>query len=47
MATAAQAMPVEKKLAKMALDARVKKEMPKTVPIENETNYRWGSKRIC
>ncbi len=33
VATAAQAMPFEKALARMALHARVEKEMPKTVPI--------------
>lgn len=32
--TAAQAMPFEKKLASMALHARMKKEMPKTVPMQ-------------
>ena len=31
--TSAQAMPFEKTLAKKSLNARVKKEMPKTVPI--------------
>ncbi len=34
VATAAQAMPFEKKLAKIALQARLEKEMPKTVPIQ-------------
>lgn len=34
VATAAQAMPFEKKLAKIALQARLDKEMPKTVPIQ-------------
>lgn len=33
VATAAQALPFEKMLAKKALNARVDKEMPKTVPI--------------
>ncbi len=34
VATAAQAMPFEKKLAKMGLNAHVSKEAPTTVPIE-------------
>lgn len=43
--TSAQAMPFEKSLAKMALDARMKKEAPKTVPIDaNETNYVAGAR---
>ncbi|MDP9159606.1 MAG: cytochrome c [Acidobacteriota bacterium] len=33
VATSAEAMPFEKRLAHQALDARVKKEMPKTVPV--------------
>lgn len=33
VATAADAMPFEKTLAHQALDARVKKEMPKSVPV--------------
>lgn len=42
--TAAQAMPFEKKLAHMALRARVEKEMPQTVPIQpNETAYVAGA----
>ena len=45
VATGAQAMPFEKKLARMALHARVEKEMPKTVPIEaNEGNYVAGAR---
>lgn len=44
VATAAPPMPFEKRLAKMALNAHVKREMPKTVPIEaNETNYLAGA----
>lgn len=44
VATAAQAMPFEKKMAKMALQARVEKEMPKSVPIPaNETTYMAGA----
>ncbi len=34
VATSAQAMPFEKRLANMALHARVEKEMPKDVPIQ-------------
>lgn len=42
--TAAQAMPFEKKLANMALHARVEKEAPKTSPLEaNEQNYLAGA----
>jgi mono/diheme cytochrome c family protein len=42
--TAAQAMPFEKKLARMALHARVEKEMPKSAPIEgSEANYLAGA----
>ena len=33
VATAAQAMPFEKMLARKALQARMEKEMPKSVPI--------------
>jgi len=44
VATSANAMPFEKKLAKMALDARIEKEMPKTVPVQaNETTYMAGA----
>jgi mono/diheme cytochrome c family protein len=42
--TAAEAMPFEKKLARMALHARLDKEMPKTVPVQpNETGYIAGA----
>ena len=45
MATASRPMPFENKLAKMALHARLQKEMPKTVPIEaNEANYLAGAR---
>jgi mono/diheme cytochrome c family protein len=38
-------MPFEKKLAKIALNARLQKGMPKTVPIEaNEGNYLAGAR---
>ena len=44
VATAAQAMPFEKRLANMALHARVEKEMPKQVPIQpDETNLMAGA----
>lgn len=44
VATAAQAMPFEKKLARMALHARVEKEMPKSVPVPaNDTTYTAGA----
>lgn len=44
VATAAQAMPFEKRLANMALEARVEKEMPKSVPIQaNVTTYVAGA----
>jgi thiosulfate dehydrogenase len=44
VATSAQPMPFEKKLANMALHARVEKEMPKTVPMQaNESNYLAGA----
>ena len=44
VATDAQAMPFEKKLANMALHARVEKEMPKTVPMQpSETVYVAGA----
>jgi mono/diheme cytochrome c family protein len=37
-------MPFERRLAHMALDARLQKEMPKTVPIEaSEANYLAGA----
>ncbi|HMD86190.1 MAG TPA: cytochrome c [Terriglobia bacterium] len=44
VATASRPMPFEKKLAKMALNAKLQKEMPKTAPIEaNEANYLAGA----
>lgn len=44
-ATTAPPMPFEKMLAHLALDARVSKEMPKSVPIAaDETNYLAGAK---
>ena len=44
VATAAQAMPFEKRMASMALHQRVEKEMPKTVPIQpDETNMVAGA----
>jgi len=44
VATASQAMPFEKKLANMALNARVKKEMPHQAPIQaDETNFTAGA----
>lgn len=44
VATAAQAMPFERMLAHKALDARVEKEMPKSVPVAaDETTYRTGA----
>jgi mono/diheme cytochrome c family protein len=43
-ATASRPMPFERKLAHMALDATLQREMPKTVPIEaNEANYLAGA----
>jgi mono/diheme cytochrome c family protein len=43
VATASNPMPLEKRLAKMALHAKLQREMPKTVPIEaNEANYLAG-----
>lgn len=45
VATSAQAMPFEKTLAKKSLNARVEKEMPKTVPIPaDEQTYAAGAK---
>ena len=45
VATASSPMPFEKKLAKMALNAKLQKEMPRTVPIEaNEANYLAGAR---
>jgi mono/diheme cytochrome c family protein len=44
VATSAQAMPFEKRLAHQALNARVQREMPKTVPIQgDETNLAAGA----
>lgn len=44
VATAAQAMPFEKKLARMALHAREDKEAPKTVPIQaDDATYAAGA----
>ncbi len=44
VATAAQAMPFEKKMANLGLNARVKKEMPKDVPVPaNDTTYMAGA----
>ena len=42
VATASSPMPFEKKLAKMALNAKLQKEMPRTVPIE--ANYLAGAR---
>lgn len=45
VATNSEAMPLEKTLAQKALEARVEKEMPKTVPIQaNEETYVAGAK---
>jgi thiosulfate dehydrogenase len=45
VATSSQAMPFEKMLAAKALEARVEKEMPKTVPIPaNDETYAAGAK---
>lgn len=44
VATSAPPMPFEKQLAHMALDARLSKEMPKTVPLPaDEANYLAGA----
>jgi thiosulfate dehydrogenase len=44
VATSAPPMPFEKMFAHMALDAKIKKEMPKTVPIAaNESTYLAGA----
>jgi thiosulfate dehydrogenase len=44
VATSAQAMPFEKRMANMALQARVEKEMPKNVPVPaNDTTYMAGA----
>ena len=43
MATASSPMPFEKRLSNLALNAKLQKEMPKTVPIEaSEANYLAG-----
>ncbi len=45
VATSAPAMPFEARLARLALHAKIDKEMPKTVPIEaNEGNYLAGAR---
>ena len=45
VATASRPLPFEKQLTNMALNAKVQKEMPKTVPIEaNEANYMAGAR---
>src|ERR1019366_707192 len=45
VATRSSPMPFEKKLANLALHARLQKEMPKTVPIEaNEANCLTGAR---
>jgi thiosulfate dehydrogenase len=45
VATTSSPMPFEKKLANLALHARLQKEMPKTVPIEaNEASYLAGAR---
>jgi thiosulfate dehydrogenase len=44
VATASSPMPFENKLAHMALNAKLQREMPRTVPIEaNEANYLAGA----
>lgn len=44
VATGAPAMPFEKRLARLALHARIEKEIPRTVPIEaGETHYLAGA----
>jgi mono/diheme cytochrome c family protein len=44
VATSAQAMPFEKRMASLALHARVEKEMPKEVPVAaNDTTYMAGA----
>lgn len=44
VATSAPPMPFEKRIANMALEARIEKEMPKTVPVQaNETTYMAGA----
>ena len=44
VATASRPMPFERKLAHVALDAALRRDMPKTIPIEsNEANYLAGA----
>lgn len=44
VATSAEPMPFEERFAKMALRARIEKEMPRTVPIQaDETNFVAGA----
>jgi len=44
VATAARPMPFERKVAHMALAAKLQKEMPRSVPIEaNQSNYNAGA----
>ena len=44
VATSAKPFPFEKRIASMALEARIEKEMPKTVPVQaNETTYMAGA----
>jgi len=44
VSTTSRPMPFERTLAKLALNAKVQKEMPKTVPIDaNEANYLAGA----
>lgn len=44
VATSSQAMPFEKRLAKMALDAKIEKQAPKNVPIQaDEAAYTAGA----
>ncbi len=44
VATSAEAMPFEKRMARIALNARVETEMPKNVPVPaNETTYMAGA----
>jgi thiosulfate dehydrogenase len=46
VATSSRPMPFERTLAKMALNAKLQKEMPKTVPIEaSEANYLAGARQ--
>lgn len=46
VATASHPMPFERKLARMALNAKLQREMPKVVPIEpTEANYLAGARQ--